>query len=352
VNDLGVVVVGRNEGERLRRCLASVLGRGHRVVYVDSASIDGSVGLARSMGAEVVELDQSLPFSVARARNEGFERLLQLEPTTRFVQFVDGDCEVVEGWVDCARRELEANQDLAIVCGRRRERFPERSIYNRLADMDWDAPIGGVPSCGGDALVRAEALRQVGGFNSAVIVGEEVELCLRLRRRGWRIVRVDTEMTIHDMAMMRFSQWWRRSVRTGHGYAQGAALHGRSPERHWVREMCSSAFWGALVPVASAGLAWPTRGISLVLWAGYPLLLFRIARRSRRQGMSVADAWLYAGFCVVGKIPESIGLLRYFVEQCRGVHASLIYYKENVPTRSMTDPNEPTSAAVRGRLDG
>src|SRR6516165_251757 len=106
MSELGVIAIGRNEGERLRRCLQSVMGRGFSIVYVDSGSIDGSVELARSLGASVVELDLSRPFTAARARNEGFERLCQMNPQVRFVQFVDGDCEVVEGWLETARGVL------------------------------------------------------------------------------------------------------------------------------------------------------------------------------------------------------------------------------------------------------
>src|SRR4051794_38862568 len=152
MTNLGVIAIGRNEGERLRRCLASVVGRGVPVVYVDSRSTDGSPELARSLGAEVVDLDMSIPFSAARARNEGFERLLRIAPEAQFAFFVDGDCEVVGGWTDRAARELAANPKAAVVCGRRRERHPEASVYNRLADVEWDRPAGQVQSCGGDAV--------------------------------------------------------------------------------------------------------------------------------------------------------------------------------------------------------
>ena len=72
MNHVGVVIIGRNEGERLRRCLTSVVGRGLTVVYVDSNSTDGSAGLARAMGADVVELDMSRPFTMGRGRNVGW----------------------------------------------------------------------------------------------------------------------------------------------------------------------------------------------------------------------------------------------------------------------------------------
>src|SRR5262245_15725439 len=92
MSQLGIVTIGRNEGERLRRCLNSLVRHGLPIVYVDSNSNDGSVELARSLGVEVVELDTSRPIGASRARNEGFERLCQIHPDLRFVQFVDGDC--------------------------------------------------------------------------------------------------------------------------------------------------------------------------------------------------------------------------------------------------------------------
>src|SRR5256885_3915781 len=119
---IGIIAIGRNEGDRLRRCLASVLGRGWPVVYVDSASTDGSAAMAREMGAEVIDLDMSIPFSAARARNEGFARLLQLSPDVKYVMMVDGDCEIVAGWIERAAAELDAKPEAAVVCGRRRER--------------------------------------------------------------------------------------------------------------------------------------------------------------------------------------------------------------------------------------
>ena len=277
------MAIGRNEGERLRACLASTVGRGPAaVVYVDSASTDGSVDAARAAGAEVVELDMSVPFTAARARNAGFERLSAVLPGLAFVQFLDADCELVDGWLPAARARLEARPDLAVACGRRRERHPESSSYNRLADIEWDTPVGEAKACGGDALVRASAFRAVGGYDPALIAGEEPELCVRLRKAGWKVERLDAEMTVHDAAMTRFGQWWRRSVRAGHAYAEGAAIHGAPPERHWVRESRSNWFWGLGLPAAAAASAWPTGGLSLALLGGYAALWHRVRRAALR----------------------------------------------------------------------
>ena len=218
---VGAVVIGRNEGESLGRCLGSLAGLSP-VVYVDSGSTDGSVVLAREQGAVVVELDLALPFTAARARNAGLSRLRELEPGLAYVQFIDGDCELVNGWLEAALAKLRSDPGLAVVCGRRRERRPEASRYNRLCDIEWNTPIGEANACGGDALMRAEALQAVGGFAAGLIAGEEPDLCYRLRRRGHRIWRIDADMTLHDANITSLGQWWRRTLRSGHAYAAGS----------------------------------------------------------------------------------------------------------------------------------
>jgi GT2 family glycosyltransferase len=323
--NIGVVVIGRNEGERLRRCLASLDPAALPVVYVDSGSTDGSVGLARSLGVEVVELDLAVPFTAARARNAGFERLTQSRPDVEFVQFVDGDCEVAAGWLVNAAVALADDPKLAVVCGRRRERHPEASVYNRLCDIEWDTPVGEALACGGDALIRVAAFCEAGGFDPAVIAGEEPELCLRLRRAGWKIRRLDAEMTLHDAAMTRLGQWWRRTVRAGYAYSLGAWMHGRSPERHYRRERRRVVIWGFLIPVLLLAAAWPTWGLSLLGFLLYPLQIVRVARKVR--GRPRRDALAFAASCVLGKFPEFVGLCRFTLTRLHGRQSRLIEYK-------------------------
>src|SRR5262249_504972 len=196
----------RNEGERLRRCLESA-STGAAVVYVDSGSTDGSAGWARDYGAEVVELDMTIPFTAARARNAGFRRLKETAPRLLYVQFVDGDCELAEGWLEKAVSFLGSHAGIGFVCGRRRERHPKKSMYNWLCDQEWDRPNGEADACGGDAMILAKAFEAVGGFRDDLIASEEPELCVRLRAAGYRIWRLDLEMTLHDASMTRFGQW-------------------------------------------------------------------------------------------------------------------------------------------------
>lgn len=324
---VGVVVIGRNEGERLLRCLESLAPSAAAVVYVDSGSTDGSVAAARARGCSVVVLDPGVPFTAARARNAGFDRLLALHPGLALVQFVDGDCEVAPAWISRAAEELARDPRLAVVCGRRRERFRERSVYNRLCDIEWDTPVGDALACGGDAMMRVAAFVEAGRFDPSLIAGEEPELCVRVRARGWRVRRLDAEMTLHDAAMTRAGQWWRRAVRAGHAFAEGFALHGAPPERLWLRKNASIAFSGLAVPLAVLALAWPTRGASLLLLAWYPTSIWRTYRASLRRGLAARDARAWAISCSLSNFPHLVGQLTYVAGRLRRRPTPLIEYK-------------------------
>ncbi|MEM9218714.1 MAG: glycosyltransferase [Cyanobacteria bacterium P01_F01_bin.150] len=326
LNQVGLIAIGRNEGERLKRCLASVKNQLAHIVYVDSGSTDGSVELVQSLGVEVVSLDLSVPFTAARARNTGFRRLLEINPSIQFVQFVDGDCEVVEGWLAVAHQALMEHESWAVVCGRRREKFPHQSVYNLLCDLEWDTPIGEAGSCGGDFLIRVDAFKQINGFNPGLIAGEEPEMCVRLRQQGWRIWRLDHEMTLHDAQMTNFGQWWKRAKRTGHAFAEGSSLHGSSEQRHWVRETRSLWFWGVVVPTAALASASLTHGLGLVLLLAYPLMVVRISARHCSK-MQLKPALLYALSCVIGKFAQASGAIQFLWNRLSGKRSSLIEYK-------------------------
>ncbi|UCD75126.1 MAG: glycosyltransferase [Phycisphaerales bacterium] len=327
LQNVSVVAIGRNEGDRLRRCLESVTGRVAAVVYVDSGSTDGSVALARRFGAEIVELDPSTPFTAARARNAGVARILECHDDVEFVQVVDGDCQIVDGWLEAALEEMRNRPDAAIVCGCRRELHPEASPFNRLCDMEWNTPIGDTAACGGDALIRVKAFNEVGGYEESLIAGEEPEMCLRLRREDWRILRIDHDMTLHDARMTSFGQWWRRTVRCGHAYAEGRAMHGKAAERFRVDEVRSIIDWALLIPLVALVTAWITWGFSLAVVALYPMLWWRVRRDRIATGDPPGHAGLYASSCVIGKFPQLVGVAQYWLNRQMGRRSRLIEYK-------------------------
>jgi GT2 family glycosyltransferase len=318
-----VVAIGRNEGERLKRCLAS-LSTADVLVYVDSGSRDGSVDFALNHSADVIKLNMNVPFTAARARNAGLRRLREMLPDFRYVQFIDGDCELIAGWSERAVSFLESHEDVGIVFGRLRERFPERSVYNWLCDREWDGPLGEARACGGIAMVRASALESAGGFRDDLIAGEEPELCVRLRAAGWRIWRLDTEMAWHDAAMTRFSQWWWRAVRAGYAFAEGAYLHGAPPERHFVWESRRAWLWGIWLPLVCilTGLVFGPCGWSAFLI--YPLQILRLIVRNSGPPRQRA---ILAIFQILARFPEGIGQIKFLRDRLLGRQNAIIEHK-------------------------
>jgi len=321
---IGAVVIGRNEGDRLAVCLQSLLVQVDTLVYVDSGSTDHSLEIAEKLAVTVVNLDISIPFTAARARNEGFAKLMQVSPDIQYVQFVDGDCEVFSDWLPQALPCLMENEKLAVVCGQRKERYPEKSVYNRLCDIEWDTPVGEALTCGGDALIRAAAFDGVGGYDASLIAGEEPEMCVRLRNSGWKISRIDAEMTWHDANMTDFSQWWKRAARSGHAYAEGAWMHGQTSQKHWVREVRRNWFWGLSFPVLiMVSAIWPTMVFLLLI---YPIQVFRIYRHSNVH-RDFKDRSAFAFFCVLANLPIMFGQIKFHSNRLMGSKSQLIEYK-------------------------
>lgn len=321
---IGFVVIGRNEGQRLIDCLTSISGFLPQIVYVDSASTDGSVEAAKSKGVHVLSLDMSRKFTAARARNEGFDKLIALYPELEYVHFLDGDCAVAQNWVEYALRFLQSNPSVAIVCGRRRERYPEASLYNKMCDLEWDTPTGQAKACGGDAIINASVFRKVGGYNNDLIAGEEPEMCIRVRQAGHKIWRLDHEMTMHDAAMYRFTQWWKRALRAGYAYAEGNHLHGSAPEYHWVKESLRAWLWGLFIPcigllglVLYPPLAW------LVLFV-FILQFIKLIYSHRRLGDFAPK---FSGLMLVGKFAEVTGQIKYYWQRLTRAQSKIIEYK-------------------------
>lgn len=314
------------------RCLESVREAGV-VIYVDSGSTDGSVTRARGLGADVVELDMTMPFTAARARNAGFARLRELKPSVRFVQFVDGDCELRETWLATGAAALEADPAIAAVCGRLRERHPERSIYNRMCDIGWDYPIGEIQACGGVAMYSAELFAAAKGFNDGLIAGEEFELCSRLRKAGGRIRRIDAEMAWHDVGITRLGQWWKRAVRAGFSYAEGWAVHAREVGGGHRRSAQRAMLWGLALPaIALVGAAGSAIWLPMIVLpvAALCLCIFQLARLAfleARRGRPAFDAASFAVFLLLAKLPEAHGAVQYWLARARGRRPRIIEYR-------------------------
>lgn len=319
----GFVAIGRNEGERFKRCLLSLKKEGERIVYVDSGSTDGSVNFAKENGAAVVMLDESEPFTAARARNAGFAALSERWPDAEYVMFIDGDCELLGGFVEDAVTALQRDVTIGVVTGRCRERAPEASAYNRLCEIEWRGPVGEIMACGGIFMTTTDVFRDVNGFRSNIIAAEDDDFCLRVRGAGKRIVRIDRDMCLHDADIRRFGQWWRRMERAGHAFAQLGELH----DGYFRAERRRAWGWGLLLPAAVIIGAPLTNGLSLLLLLLYPASFVRTRRALIKKGEAPAHASLGAAFLTLAKFPNLIGILRYRWKKLTGGGIGIVEYK-------------------------
>jgi cellulose synthase/poly-beta-1,6-N-acetylglucosamine synthase-like glycosyltransferase len=327
---VSVVIIGRNEGSRLTRCIRSAQAirdvRGKiEIIYVDSNSTDGSADRARALGAQVAVVHPNRP-SAAPGRNAGW-RIAQAP----VVLFLDGDTVLDPHFVARALPLLK-DPNVAVVWGHRREMHPEASIYNRVLDLDWIYPPGPSESCGGDALVRRSALEHVKGFDERLIAGEEPDLCQRLRSLGYRVEHIDQPMTLHDLAITSWGQYWRRAKRAGYAYAEVASRFRDSDFPLWSAEVRRNWLHAAILLLAALG------GVSLAaveasLWplllpiAFYLGLIVRTARREEWKDPNLITRLLYGAHFHFQQIPIFVGQLAFYLNRRPGRRRPLIDYK-------------------------
>lgn len=326
---LGFVVIGRNEGKRLHSCLNAIkeISQASPVIYVDSGSTDDSVPFAKSLDYEVVELDLSTPFTAARARNAGYLELVKLYPDIQYVQFLDGDCELQRGWIDSAINALDSSQDVGIVSGRRIEKNKKATIYNTLMDIEWDTPVGEAKAVPGDMCVKTSVLMQVKGFTENIISAEDDDFCIRVRELGYKVFRLDVAMTFHDANILHLRQWFKRSKRGGHGYANINHLHGGYPEYYFRRQLISVLFWGGIYPLALIIFSFISPVIALVLLSVYLLFITKTIIRKWFEGHPLNVAISYGLLIYSGKIPELVGAFIYWKTYLTSGQHKLIEYK-------------------------
>lgn len=328
-DSVGIVVIGRNEGEYLNSSLQSALSITSNIVYVDSGSTDNSLEIASKLGVLVFELDISIPFTAARAYNAGVESLLKLSADIEFVQFLDGDAQLAPGWVEAAYQTICQDSRVSVVCGRRRERYPNRSVYNLLADMEWDTPIGEVDECGPEAMMRVSHFMVINGFNESLIAGEEPEICFRLRQIGGKVLRIDADASQHDMNMFTLQQWWRRSRRGGYAFAEEAWIHRKSPGAYRVRQSLRIWFWVLFLPLTVIILLPFSQGMSLLLLPlGYGLGVFKTFRWAQREKQyTTRKGLIFSCFCLLIKFPEWHGQVEFILLKMLNRRREIIEYK-------------------------
>ena len=327
---VSVVVIGRNEGERLLRCLRSIAkvephGSVAEVIYVDSGSVDQSVAMAEQWGARAIALQPEQP-TAALGRNAGWRAA-----SGEFVLFLDGDTELAAAFLSRALASME-EPGVAVVWGHRRELHPDASIYNRVLDLDWIYPPGPAEFCGGDALFRRRLLEDTEGFDETLIAGEEPELCRRILAHGGSILHIDAPMTGHDLQMTRWGQYWRRASRAGHAYAEVSERFADTPGRFWradaVRNLRRALLLLLLPLLAIVAVVWTRSTLPFVLWlALMAALTLRTAWKARWKSGDWGTLLLYGVHSHLQQVPIFLGQTGYWLSRWRGSRRSLVEYK-------------------------
>jgi len=327
-SEIGIVIIGRNEGDRLKAGLKSLPETLGAIVYVDSGSTDDSVSFARSIGATVVELDMSAGFTAARARNCGFRELCKVLPDCKYAQFMDGDCSMAAKWIDTASSYLDANLSTTAVWGSRREVAADQSLFNAICDIEWNqATPGETRSFGGDVMMRRAALQEIDGYRDDVIAAEDDEVSIRLRANGGRIVRLKDPMTFHDASMTRFGQWWKRARRAGYAYALVSSMHGQAPEYYFRSDVRRTLIWGLLMPLLALSGAFIHFLIPLAVIALFMLRAFRTTTAIRPAGWSATASRAWGISCAISPLPQFHGLASYYLDRLRNKTPQIIEYK-------------------------
>jgi len=336
---LSIVIIGRNEGERLERCISTAQAiqgwTPAEILYVDSGSTDGSLELAARLGATVLALPPG-PFTAAKARNFGWTRAVG-----DLILFLDGDTILLEDFPLAALAKLREDPTNAAAWGHRREVCPCLSLYVRVLDLDWVYAPGETLFFGGDVLVRREALEAVGGFDETLIAGEEPEMCRRMRSLGWHIQHIDVPMTMHDLAITRFSQYWRRSQRAGFAFAAVSARFRGSAEPFWSDEASRNKqrglFW-MISPILAAVLSvvlmsvWP-----LGLWFLFLMVMAgRTAWHYRWKPAPWTTLMLYGLHSHLQQIPIYTGQLQFL----RNRDKALMEYKDVTPVQQKAETRQ------------
>jgi GT2 family glycosyltransferase len=215
VPNLSIVVVSYNMRQHLERCLRALDGTGYEVIVVDNASTDATVELLRTEFPRVGLVALPANLGYGKGANRGIEAahgslvlVLNADTWPR-----DGDA--IGGLVACAERHRDAGVLGPALIGL--DGVPQPSLVgvptrwwsgtpavssNRpgaLGRIMLRLRLGGeLFLVGAVLLFRREALEEVGGFDPDFFMfGEDVDLCLRMTKAGWRVLLCRESVFVH-----------------------------------------------------------------------------------------------------------------------------------------------------------
>lgn len=320
---IGVIILAAADEERVAAVVADAPADARILVVAPLGSPAATSAVAAGLEVVDASADALLP---GKAKNVAYRRLKKSTPGLKYVQFVAGGDRLSAGWLDFAARFMARRPEVAALEGRRQYAEALRTAVQRQADSVTSDADGETQATGDTVLFRAESFETAGGFRNDLPASEVADLCIRLRKRGLHVWRVEEQMAVSPPPAKSLAAWWRERRRNGYLTAFGAALHGAPPERYLSRELLRALVWGGLAPLFTV-VASVVSAVSVLIFEplGNPIaaalsvfgicaLIFggKIAFKAVALGPFRAQSWAIGALTVLSRVAEFGGVLRYW----------------------------------------
>jgi riboflavin kinase/FMN adenylyltransferase len=219
MNDTAIVILNYNTARHLETFLPSVKAHspGARIIVADNGSPDQSVAYLREHHSDVELLDLKINTGFAGGYNNALAQV-----KAKYYVILNSDVEVTEGWLDAPLALLEKDPTVAIV-------QPKIKAYSKKTHFEYAGAAGGwmdalgYPFCrgrifshtepdtgrhdteqecfwaaGAAFFIRADLYHAFEGFDSDYFAhNEEIDLCWRIKRAGYRVVCTPASVVYH-----------------------------------------------------------------------------------------------------------------------------------------------------------
>jgi N-acetylglucosaminyl-diphospho-decaprenol L-rhamnosyltransferase len=224
--ELSIIIVNYHSADFTRSCLQSIQANANQmpieIVVVDNGSYDGSGTMVRQEFPNVLFIQSDTNLGFAGANNRGAE-----QAHGRFLLFLNPDTEVQEAALLHLICALESNA-IAGMAGARllnsdrsvqttsitafpsilnqtvgseflQRRFPKSRLWGMKALFEQHSePVQVEAISGACMMIRREAFEAVAGFSSDYFMyAEDLDLCLKLRQAGWKVLYVPDAIVVH-----------------------------------------------------------------------------------------------------------------------------------------------------------
>jgi glycosyltransferase involved in cell wall biosynthesis len=309
---VSVVIKALNEESNIRDAiessLAAVAPFGGEVIVADSGSSDRTVEIAAKYPITVVQLGRPEERCCGIGPQLGYQH-----SRGEYVYLLDGDMNLDPAFVGRAIRLLDSEPSVAGVggyIGEMRisnlefERRSKRLIDGRATDRK---EIGYLA---GGGLYRREAIEQVGYLSDRNLhSNEEFDLGIRLRAKGWRLIRLEDRAADHYAYDLGTYSLLRHRMRSGYILGSGEALRAALDGGYLARVLrelrpiraygFAISLWLFVLIVLAVTRSWFWGATLLALSCLMPVLVMALRRRSLVRGLWSVAAWHVQGFGLV-----------------------------------------------------